>query len=254
MDWQLDGKRVLVTGASSGIGAAIVQAFAEAGAHIGVHYNRNRDGADEVARQARQEGVEAVMVHADVTDPEGPGQAVRTANDELGGLDVLVNNAGGLGGRQAVEEMDDEFLERVTSLNYYSTVRASRTAVPLLRDGGGGAIVNMSSIAASSGGGPGSSAYCASKAAVVAFTRALAKETAGSGIRVNALSPGVIDTPFHTPHTTREMMEAMVSQIPLGRVGSAGECAGAALYFASPATGSFVTGQVLEINGGHLFR
>lgn len=252
MDWQLANKRVLVTGASTGIGAAIAQAFGEAGAHVAVHYNASRDAAEEVAKAVRAHGASAEVLQADLAEPDGPRQVVETATRQLDGLDVLVNNAGDLVGRQRVDELDDDFVERVTSLNYYSAVRACRSAIPRLRERGGGAIVNMTSIAARTGGGSGASMYAASKAAVSAFTRALSKEVVGDGIRVNALSPGVIATPFHERNTPPEVMEGFKQQIPMGRPGTPEECAGAALFFASEATAGYITGQVLEINGGQL--
>lgn len=246
-------RRVLVTGASTGIGAAAAIAFARAGADVAVHYNRSRAAAERVAQEARGHGGEVVLVQGDVLDPAVPARLVDDVVDGLGGLDVLVNNAGGLVGRQVVAEMDDEFLEEVTALNYYSMARACKAAIPHLRRSDSGAIVNVTSIAARNGGGPGAAAYCASKAAVGGYTRALAKELAGDGIRVNAISPGVIDTPFHEQHTSPEVMRNVPSQIPLGRVGVSEECAGTILYLASSTAASFVTGESVEVNGGQYF-
>ena len=253
MSLQFDQRRVLVTGASTGIGAATALAFARAGARVAIHYNQSREAAEQVADEAKGLGGDITLLQGDVLETDGPRQVVDEAAQALGGLDVLVNNAGGLVGRQALADMEDELLEQVTALNYYSTARACRAAIPHLRQAGSGAIVNVSSIAASNGGGNGAVAYCAAKAAVSGFTRALAKELAGEGIRVNAISPGVIDTPFHERHTAPEAMQRMVGQIPMGRVGAPDECAGTVLFLASESTASYVTGQILEVNGGQYF-
>jgi 3-oxoacyl-[acyl-carrier protein] reductase len=121
-----------------------------------------------------------------------------------------------------------------------------------MRKGGGGSIVNLTSIAARTGGAGGSVAYATSKGAVSTFTRGLAKELARDGIRVNGVAPGIIVTPFHDRHTSQQQMDAMVTTIPMGRAGTPEECVGTVLYLASPAMSGYVTGQVIEINGGQL--
>jgi len=253
MNLDFSQRQVLVTGASTGIGAAAAIAFARAGANVAVHYNRSRAAAEAVAEEASGYHGGITLVQGDVLDPTVPARIVAEAADALGGLDVLVNNAGGLVARRVTEEMDDDFLEAVTSLNYYSTVRASKAAIPFLRQSDAGAIINVSSIAARNGGGPGTAVYAAAKAAISGYTRGLAKELASAGIRVNAIAPGVIDTPFHAPHTTSDAMAQMAGQIPMGRVGTSDECAGTILFLASPASASFITGEVVEVNGGHYF-
>jgi 3-oxoacyl-[acyl-carrier protein] reductase len=154
-------------------------------------------------------------------------------------------------GRTPLAEMTDEDLDRVFDLNARSVVVACRAALPSLR-ASRGSIINVTSISARSGGSPGSSLYAAAKAFVSTFTRALATELAPDGIRVNAVSPGTIMTRFHEVYSTPEKLEATRARVPLGRLGTAEDCAGAFLYLASERLGGYVTGQVIEVNGGQL--
>jgi 3-oxoacyl-[acyl-carrier protein] reductase len=191
-------------------------------------------------------------VSADLSSAAGATQLVDEVTGAHGRLDVLVNNAGDLLGRTSISEMTDEHFARVMDLNMTSVFAACREAVPVMRRQNGGAIVNLTSIAARTGGAGGSVAYATSKGAVSTFTRGLAKELARDGIRVNAIAPGVITTPFHERHTSQEQMAAMVADIPMGRTGTPEECVGTALFLASPAMSGYITGQVIEVNGGQL--
>jgi len=167
----------------------------------------------------------------------------------FGGLDILINNAGDLIARHPVIDADAFFDEQVAT-NIRPVFAACRAAIPMMRRRGGGAIVNVSSVAARTGGGGGSSLYASSKAFVATFTRALAKELAPDRIRVNAVSPGVIDTPMQDRTTPPQQLEAAVAQIPLRRVGTAKECAGTFIYLCSEELSGYVTGQNVEVNGG----
>jgi 3-oxoacyl-[acyl-carrier protein] reductase len=243
IDPGLEGKRVLITGASRGIGAAAARLFAEAGSRLALHYRR------EPAEAAAIDG--AVLIQADFADRTAPARVVETAARELGGLDVLVNNAGHMLGRTALADMDDAAIDAVFDLNARSVVAASRAALPAL-EASRGAIINVTSISARTGGSAGSALYSAAKAFVSTFTRALATELAGRGIRVNAVSPGTIMTEFHEIYSTPEKLEATRTKIPLQRLGTGDDCAGAFLYLASERLGGYVTGQVIEVNGGQL--
>jgi 3-oxoacyl-[acyl-carrier protein] reductase len=172
---------------------------------------------------------------------------------ELGPIDILVNNAGSLVARFGIREITEQHLNDVMALNLTSAVLATQAVAPTMIERGRGAIVNVVSIAGHTGGGPGAGAYAAAKAALTAYTKAMAKELAPRGVRVNAVSPGVIDTPFHEAFSTPEMIENFVKTIPLGRVGTASECATVIAFLASDAA-SYVAGETIEVNGGQLMR
>ncbi|WP_445263635.1 SDR family NAD(P)-dependent oxidoreductase [Ramlibacter sp. PS4R-6] len=246
----LSGKSVLVTGASTGIGAAVARAFGAQGAKVAVHYNQSEGPAAAVVDEICGAGGEAIRVRADVRDSDAIRAAVKTTADAFGGIDILVNNAGSLVKRVPIAELTDELFDDVLHINALSMLAFCREAVPLMRKRGGGNIVNVTSIAARHGGGPGAYLYAGAKGFVSTATRGLAKELVGDKIRVNAVAPGVIVTPFHDRFSTPQMLESFKATIPMGRLGTADECVGAFLYLASDALSSYVTGQIIEVNGG----
>jgi 3-oxoacyl-[acyl-carrier protein] reductase len=248
----LRGKRVLVTGASTGIGAAAARAFAAAGCRVAVHYNASRGPAEAVAASIRDAGAEAHLVHGDVRSSKVARGIVDEAADKMGGLDILVNNAGGLVRRVPVAEIDDAVFDEIVNLNVRSLVACCSAAVPHMRKAGRGNIINVTSIAGRNGGGSGAALYASAKGFVSTFTHGLARELAGDGIRVNAVSPGVITTPFHERYSTPQMLESFRASIPMQRLGTAEECAGTFVYLASDALSGYVTGQIVEVNGGQL--
>lgn len=253
MDIRFNGRTVLVTGASTGIGATLAVAYGACGAQVAVHYNSSEAAAAAVVGRIRDAGGEAWQVQADLADPAAAATLAEQVLEHYGSIDVLVNNAGGLVDRRPTGEVTRELYDAVLQLNVGSVVALSNAVVPSMRARGSGSILNVSSVAAVTGGGPGASIYASAKGAVLSYTRALAKELAADGLRVNCLSPGVIDTPFHERYTTAEGMTAMVGTIPMGRAGRADECVGAALFLTCDDLSSYVTGQVLAVNGGQHF-
>jgi 3-oxoacyl-[acyl-carrier protein] reductase len=247
----LSGQRAIVTGASTGIGRATAIALAEAGADVAVHYGSSQKEAEETARAIESHRRRAVIVQGDFRDPEATRKSVEAAIVALGApIDILINNAGSLIARSPLDQMDAELWQEVIALNLSSVFFATKAALPHL--GPGARIVNVSSVAARHGGGPGAFAYATAKGGVMTLTRAWAKELAPRNIRVNAIAPGVIETPFHDRFSTPELLETFRKSIPLGRLGTADECAGAILYLVSPLA-SYVTGQSIDINGGQWF-
>ncbi len=245
-------KVVLITGASSGIGAAVAKAFSAAGAQVAVHYRSHDAEALEVMRQIQAHGGDAMLVKADVTKSEEVDQMVKDVWAHFGRIDVLVNNAGGFVRRSLIVDAEDEYIDAVFRLNARSVVAVSRRVIPLMVQGGGGCIINVTTQAARTGGGPGAGLYAACKGFVSTLTRTMAKELVKNKIRVNAVAPGVIETPFHEGHTSPEVLSSFVNAIPMGRLGRAEECVGAFLFLADDAASGYVTGQILEVNGGQV--
>jgi 3-oxoacyl-[acyl-carrier protein] reductase len=246
----LKGRSALVTGASTGIGAAVAREFGRLGMRVAVHYFASGEAAEQVAADVRAAGGDAFTVRADARSSQAMRDAVAATAERFGRLDVLVNNAGALVRRVPIEQFTDGIFDEVVDVNVRSALAATSAAVPVMRAQGGGNVIFVTSIAARHGGGPGASVYAGSKAFVSTATRGLAKELARDRIRVNAVSPGVITTPFHEKFSTPEQLETMRLTIPMGRLGSADECVGAFVYFASERLSGYVTGQILEVNGG----
>ena len=247
----LAGKVVLVTGASTGIGAALARAYAEQGCKVGLHYNQSADAAEALAGEIRGKGGDVFLTQGDFSVSADVARVVEETAAHFGRLDGLVNNAGGMLGRVPYSEMSDEQYDRVMDLNARSVITASRVAMPWLKKNGG-FIVNTSSVAARNGAGGGAGIYGSAKAFVSNVTRGMAKELIGNGIRVNAVAPGVIATPFHERYSSAEQMKGMIATIPQGRAGTAEDCVGAYLFLSSDLLSGYITGQVIEVNGGQL--
>ena len=246
----LKGKAVLITGASTGIGAAAARAFGRLGSRVAIHYNTSRQAAERVAADVRAAGGEAALIGGDVTQTESVKRIVAEALGAFGRIDVLINNAGGLVKRTRIEDYDEQFLARVIALNVTQVAMFMREVIPVMRRQKSGSVINVSSIAARHGGGAGAIVYAGAKGFISTATHGWAKEVVADGIRVNAVSPGVIVTPFHERYSTPEQLKAMQATIPMNRLGTAEECAGTFVYLASNAMSGYVTGQVIEVNGG----
>ena len=252
MQINLDGKTALVTGGNVGIGAAIARNLGACGAQVVITYYSHDAEAGRTIQAMKENGYRAEMFHLDATDSAQVAEVVSQAATFLNGkIDILVNNAGHLVERQTVGAMSDDHWRRVIDVNLSSAFYCTREALKYMPEGG--RVVNMSSLAARNGGGNGTVPYAASKAGVIGFTRALAKELAPRKITVNALAPGfIVDTPFHETFTGAENYAGIIAGIPLAEAGIPNDVAGAVLYYVSD-LGKWVTGQVAEINGGAWF-
>jgi 3-oxoacyl-[acyl-carrier protein] reductase len=229
----LKDKVALVTGASSGIGAATAILFAELGARVAIGYHNNKMGAERVRSQIIDAGGTAIICAADVAQASGVTFLVDQVTDALGPIDILVNNAGSLLERLPILELTEESWDAVMDLNLKSAALCTQKVAAFMIERRSGAVINIGSIAGRNGGGPGAGPYAAAKGGLMTFTKSLAKELAPHGIRVNCVSPGVIDTPFHEVFSTPEMMSNFIKTIPLGRVGTSMECAKVIAFLAS---------------------
>ncbi len=247
----LRGKRALVTGSSTGIGAAIAQEFARLGIAVAVHGNRNAAAAQAVADGISSAGGKAVVVTGDVSTSAGCAAIVADAVSGLGGLDILVNNAGGILERVTNADFRDDMFDAVYDLNLRSILATTKAAYPHLKGAGGGSVINTGSVAGRFGGFLGSTIYASAKAAVHSVTRNAAREFAKDNIRVNVVAPGFIITPFHDS-TPQSVIDTAKGQIPMGRLGTAEDCVGAYVFLASAAMSGYITGQIIDVNGGQL--
>ena len=235
-------KTVFVTGASGGIGEAIAKKFAGNGYFVGVGYNSNRGKAENLAKE-----IDGVAVKADVSDEKSVVAALSDFLLRAGRLDVLVNSAGiALPIKTLLDTTSKEF-DKAFSVNVKGVYNCCKAAIPAMLDGGG-SIINISSMWGVTGGSC-EAIYSASKAAVIGFTKALAKEYAAAGITINCVAPGYIDTPMND-NLSDENKKLAIADIPVGRVGEGEDVAKAVFYLAE--NGGFVTGEVLSVNGGEV--
>ena len=248
---KLAGKRVLITAGAQGIGEAISRRFIEAGCHVAIHYFSSSANAEKIVAEPHAENQKVIAVGGDLTNTDIATEMVNDVVSQLGGLDILINNAGSIVARRRLHEIDEAFWTQVFDLNLTSMLSITRAAAPhLAKSAVGSSVVNMASLAGRKGGHAGSLAYSTAKGAVLTWTRALANELAPQGTRVNAIAPGLIlGTSFHNTHTTKESADKTIEGIPLGIAGGADDVARAVLYFASEYDG-FITGATLDINGG----
>ncbi len=246
-------KYAMITGGTGGIGLATAKTLGAAGYDIIINGIDEEQGRDAL-KSLGELGVEAELYMFDVTNEDAVNENMDKIVEKYGKLDVLVNNAGGLGGRSRFEDMTTEFYRKVMALNLDSVFFVSRKAIPMLKKSDNPSIINYTSIAAYNSGGPGAGIYGTSKAAVLTMTRAMAKDLAEYGIRVNAVSPGTIDTPFHqaTKEKNIDLFNSWKNNILLKRFGQPEEVANVVEFLISEKA-SFLTGEVIQINGGQAF-
>jgi 3-oxoacyl-[acyl-carrier protein] reductase len=242
----LKNKVVVVTGGVTGIGGAAALGFAGVGAKVLAQYF---GGGPELAA-IEAAGISTVKL--DLTEPDAPEQLINHAIQTFGRIDVIVNNAGSLVARTPLPELADDFIDKVFDLNCRQLIHCCRIAADHMVKQGSGNIINVTSIAARNGASPGGSVYAGAKGFVSAFSKSLARELVDKNIRVNCVSPGTIHTAFHDRFSTAEKRAATAKSIPMQRLGLADDCTGTFLYLASDKASGYVTGQVVEVNGGQL--
>lgn len=247
----LQGQVALITGASSGIGRATAEAMARQGARVALNYCKNRGGAEAAVATISGAGQEAMPIHADVTrsaEVQAMVQAVRAA---WGRIDILVNNAGDLLARHTLADMTEEYWDQIMALNLKSVFLCTKAVWEEMAARKSGCIINITSIAGRNGGGPGAAAYAAAKGGLLTYSKGLARELAPHGVRVNAVAPGVIATPYHQRYSPPEVFQKFIASIPAGRAGTAEEVADVIVFLASPAA-RYIAGETIEVNGGML--
>ncbi len=241
----LSSKTVVITGAGRGIGLEVAKAAFGCGANVIAHSGR-------VGTAQKLSGITSSVAEADLSQDAGQQKFIEFVKSNTSKVDVLINNAGTMMGRFPADEITDDQYSQLIALNQTSVVKITSALIPLLRAANGASIVNTVSISAITGGSPGSSIYSASKAFVSTYTKALARELAPDKIRANAVSPGTIATDFHKRYSSQEKLEKTRTSVPLQRLGAPEDCSSAYIFFASEKLSGYITGQILEVNGGQL--
>lgn len=242
--------KAIITGATGGIGFKTAEVLGDNGYEV-ILTDLTDEKKEKTLAALTQKGIKAYFYTCDATSEVAVSATFAEIEASHSSIDLLVNNVGGLSGRQSVSEMETDFMRKVMALNFDSVFFATRAALPMLKKGKNASIINFSTIAVTSGGGLGASIYSASKGAVQSYTRGLAKDLAQFGIRVNAVSPGTIDTAFHAA-TDRSLVESWKDSILLKRLGEPEEVANVIEFLASEKA-AFITGEVIQINGGQAF-
>ncbi len=247
----LEGQVALITGASSGIGRATAEKMAELGAKVGVNYCKNQAGAEAAVAAIKKKGGDALAIQADVTKATDVARMVAQVRSRWDKIDILVNNAGDLFARTPLPEMTEEYWDRIMDLNLKSVFLCINAVWQEMAARKRGIIVNITSVAARNGGGPGAAAYAAAKGGLVTYTKGMARELAPHGIRVNAVAPGVIATPYHDKYSSAEQLEKFRAMTPVNRIGTSEEIADAIAFLACDES-RFMIGENVEVNGGIL--
>jgi len=248
----LKGKKVLVTGSSSGIGQAAAIMFAQQGCFVGVHYFKTKEGGEKTLKEVKKYS-DGILLKADMRSEVQVKNLIKNFAKDAGGINILINNAGDLIERHPYEEAPLEYHEDIFATNCRSVFLATRAALPYLKKSNG-CIVNVSSIGAYTGGGGGSGIYAGAKAAILAETISMAVEFSKDGIRVNCVVPGLIETRFHNRYSSAERRKAVAVQTPLGRNGTPQDVAKAILFLSSGEAAGFITGVNLSVNGGLVMK
>ncbi len=249
--YDLKGKVALITGGGRDIGGQVSRIFAKQGAAVCFNYFDNTEVSEATLKEILSKGGKAAAVKGDLTNQFDIDKLVKACVDSFGPkIDILANVTGGLVGRKTMEEMDEKFWDFVVTLNLKTVFLVTKAALPFMKEGG--SIINFASQAARDGGGGGAIAYSTAKGGVLTFTKGLAKELGPKGIRVNCVSPGMINTTFHNTFTKPEIRQKVAASTPLRREGEAHEVAELVTYLASD-NSSFITGASIEINGGTYF-
>ena len=241
----LAGKTIVITGAGRGIGFEVAKSMAECGARIIAHSGRS-------GTAKKLSGISSSVFEADFSDTKSVKEFVGFVQAQSLVIDVLINNAGTMLGRFPADELTIAQYQQLIDLNQTSVVQITSALIPHLRRSQSASIINTVSISAKTGGSPGSSIYSASKAFVSTYTKALARELAPDNIRANAVSPGTISTDFHKRYSSEEKLEATRRSIPLQRLGTPEDCSPAYVFLSSEKLSGYITGQIIEINGGQL--
>jgi len=242
------GKVALITGASSGIGQATAIELAKRGADVVINYFRNKEGIEKTAQFIKAEGKKYLAIKADVTQSDQINDMVKKALEQFEKIDILVCNAGGIIERSKISDMSENLWKDMLDLNLNSVFFLCKALIPQMKRIKNGNIITLSSIAGRNGGGPGAVAYATAKAAIDGFTKGLAKELISEGIRVNAVSPGVIKTGFFK-NTPTEVVSSFESSIPMKRMGKPEEVAKLIAFLVSEEA-SYITGRIFDITGG----
>ena len=246
---EFKNKKVIVTGSSTGIGFETGIEFLELGARVVFHGNRSIEDLDDRIKK-RTANHNFSILKSDFTNLNEVENFMKSAIKELGGLNVLINNAGTMVGRYNLNIIEEEQFLEIFDLNAKSAFFTTKFASDIFKEQKSGCIVNVSTISARTGGSAGSSVYAASKAFVSGITRSLVSELSPYNVRINAISPGTITTKFHEQYSSPEKLENTRLKIPMKRLGTAKDCVGSIIFLSSEKLSGYITGQILEINGG----
>jgi len=246
---RFQNKRVLITGAGSGIGRAAARLMAQEGAEIAFTYHRNESGAKELEKELIPFGRTILPFRVDMTQDRQIVKLAEWIGERWDSVDILINNAGGLVERMMFFEITKEKWDEIMALNLWSVFLLSQKIGALMKEHGGGVIVNNASVAGRFGGGAGALAYSTAKGALITMTQAMGRELIPHNIRVNALAPGLIDTPFHERFTSPELLQSLLSRVPINRMGTPEEMAKVILFLASEDS-SYLVGATIDANGG----